>query len=78
VFPPLKVNGTEQPPTQVAQVINDYFLNIPGNLNIQAVKNNDFISQLKKTLSICISTHANCTCYRRGNSFIHSFIFILL
>jgi len=38
----------EQPPTQVAQVINNYFLNIPGNLNIQAIKNNDFISQLKK------------------------------
>jgi len=51
----------------VAQVINKYFLNIPGNLNIQAVKNNDFISQLKKTLSICISTHAKSTCYRSGN-----------
>jgi len=32
----------------LAQVINNYFLNIRGNLNIQFVKNNNFISLLKK------------------------------
>ena len=48
MFPSLKVDGTEQLPTQVAQVINNYFLNISGNLNIQVVKSNNFISLLKK------------------------------
>jgi hypothetical protein len=38
----------EQSPTQAAEVINNYFLNIPGNLNIQAVKDNNSISLLKK------------------------------
>ena len=31
-----------------AQIISNYFLNIPGNLNIQAAKNNDFIPLLEK------------------------------
>jgi hypothetical protein len=50
VFPNLNVDGMEQPPTQAAEVINNYFLNITGNLNIrvQAVKDNNPISLLKK------------------------------
>jgi hypothetical protein len=32
----------------VTEVINNYFLNIPGNLNIKAVKDNNSISLLKK------------------------------
>ena len=48
MFPPLKVNGKEQPPNLLAQIINNYFLNVPGNLKIQATKNNDFISLLEK------------------------------
>jgi hypothetical protein len=32
----------------VAELINNYFLNITGNLNIQAVKDNNPISLLKK------------------------------
>jgi hypothetical protein len=32
----------------VAQDINNYFLNIPGNLNLQATINNDCISLLEK------------------------------
>jgi hypothetical protein len=48
VFPTLKVDGIEQPPTQAAEVINNYFLNITGNLNIQAVKDNNPISLQKK------------------------------
>jgi ribosomal protein L33 len=48
VFPTLKVDGTEQPPTQVAQVINNYFLNAPRNLNIQMVKDTKSIYLLKK------------------------------
>jgi hypothetical protein len=38
----------EQSPTPAAEVINNYFLNITGNLNIQAVKDNNPISLLKK------------------------------
>jgi hypothetical protein len=34
VFPSLKVDGTEQFPTQAAEVINNHFLNTPRNLNI--------------------------------------------
>jgi hypothetical protein len=48
LFPTLKVDGTEQPPTQAAEVINKYFLNITGNLNIQAVKDNNPTSLLQK------------------------------
>jgi hypothetical protein len=48
VFPTLKVDGIEQLPTQAAEVMNNYFLNITGNLNIQAVKDNNPISLLKK------------------------------
>jgi hypothetical protein len=48
VVPTLKVDGTEQPPAQVAEVINNYFLNISGNLNIQTIKDNNSISLLKK------------------------------
>jgi hypothetical protein len=66
VFPTLKVDGTEQSPTQVAEVINNYFLNITRNLNIQAVKDNNPITA-EETLSIFISTHSNSPCYRKGN-----------
>ena len=47
MFPPLKVDDKEQPPNKVAQIIKNYYLNIPGNLKIQATKNNDFISLLE-------------------------------
>jgi hypothetical protein len=48
VFPTLKVDGMEQSSTQAVEVFNNYFLNITGNLNIQAAKDNNPISLLKK------------------------------
>ena len=47
-FPQIKIEGIEKPPNQVAQDINNNFLNITGNLNLQATTNNNCISLLEK------------------------------
>ena len=47
-FPQIKIEGIEKPPNQVVQDINNYFLNITGNLNLQATKNSNCIPLLEK------------------------------
>ena len=47
-FPKIKIEAIEKPPNQVAQDINNCFLNITGNLNLQATKNNNCIPLLEK------------------------------
>ena len=47
-LPPIKIDGIQKSPKQVAQDINNYFINIPKNLNIQAPRNNNCIALLRK------------------------------